>query len=562
MTWKNGSTYGTKASAGGELADGEAAINEAVEQTTLPVITRLKARSMKMIRRSRSRKKKLAMLRRASEDVVEEKRRAERVVQFAIPETVNEEEASNYARLHPFRRSSKFRQPLRRVSRAKGSPPPACLARILPVAPFAPCNIQQPNFDLTSDGESEAEEDEKLPPILLEGVQEEDEVSDAERNSDDELRDGSDKETFTVLSAVTVAASPAPGTTCTEGVKEDGEEEEGTERHKIASNPLERRASLERVRTLVRRRSSYRVSVRRVSVRRASVTRRQSVVRRASRASLRRPSTFTARRTSIVAGTVVRRRSSAVPGYIYRRRSIGARSPYGSNPLQQRKKPRRIRRLYRRPRKIVVLGEMCSGKTSLISAYVRDKFSEIYVPTILTSCMTDADVLGQKIELVVVEVAGRIDYAKFRYCAYQKMDLVILCYSADNPVSLAAIEDQWLPELKKVAPKVPYILVGTKKDLREEYIYEVELSKKHATANNDSGATKNAVPEDVREKFVTTRQGAEVAEQIGAQDFIECSAMYRDGTRDVFETAAKLALKRSPRRKKRHTQRADTCTIL
>jgi GTPase SAR1 family protein len=182
--------------------------------------------------------------------------------------------------------------------------------------------------------------------------------------------------------------------------------------------------------------------------------------------------------------------------------------------------------------------------------------------------MTDADILGEKIELVVVEVAGRIDYAQFRNCAYHKMDLVIMCYSADSPTSLAAIKTHWLPELMKVSPKVPYILVGTKKDIREEFVYDVELSRRaqlNAAKKESTDGCHNlqsTVDQELRERFVTTRQGKEAAEEMGAKDFIECSAMYRDGTRDVFETAAKLALRRSPRRKKRNSRQRDTCTIL
>ena len=537
-------------------------LDAAVERTAVSVLERLKARSVKIIRKSRSKKKKVAV-RRTSEDAAVEKRRTsghatERVVHFDVSD--KEDERSSYVRQDPFRRSSKFRQPLKRVSRVKGSPPPSYLARIRPLPipedPLERC-LCQPNFDQTSDGEENEEEDEegeegegeeeeeeeekKLPSIFLQNLQN---ASDGESSEDESEDSRGEDENYTVLPAVTLRA-------------------EEKERQEIASNPLasceretSRRATFGKV--YVRRRSSYyRASVRRQSVQRASLR----------RGSLRRPSTFTGtrRRSSVVTATV-RRRSSAVPGYVYRRRSVGTHSPYASYPLQHRKKRRRMRRPYRRPRKIVVIGDMCSGKTSLISAYCRDQFSDLYVPTILTSCMTDAEVLGEKIELVVVEVAGRVDYTRFHQCAYKKMDLVILCYSADNPKSLRAIKDHWVPELTTFAPNVPYILVGTKKDIREEIDYETELSRQSKTeaANNNLSVagTRNGCGDDLQDKFVTTRQGLEAAELIGAKDFIECSAMYRDRTRDVFETAAKIALRQSPRRKKKHTYRAETCTIL
>lgn len=525
MTWKNGSTYNTRQSK--VSLEGVA---------TGSVVGKTKSRTLKAARLSRFKKKKES----SSRAVDELPQRRERVVQFEFPVKEDDKQAAEFARTDPFRRSSKFRQPVRRISRPKGSPPPSQLARIYRGDDrFA--KIGQPNFDQTSDGES-ADEEEPLPPILLENVRNETEDESSESTSDDE------EETYTVLPAVTVATSTVPT------------EHEELERHSVADNPLEsqwqgapRRVSVQK--HLIRRRSSYRASVRRASMRRVSI-RRESV-----RATVRRQSNVS-RRQSIVVGTV-RRRSSAVPGYVYRRRSVAARSPCGSKPLQYRKRRKRVPRQCRRPRKIVVIGDMCSGKSSLISAYCRDKFSELYVPTILTSCMTDADVLGEKIELVVVEVAGRIDYAKIRRCAYHKMDLVILCYSADRPSSLAAIKTNWLPELKKVAPEVPYILVGTKTDIREEKMSAVEHMKHSTKGKLEDVDTDSLRPEDVlKDNIVTTRQGVEAAESIGAKDFLECSAMYRDGTRDVFEMAAKIALRRSPRRKKKHPHGAGTCTIL
>ena len=212
----------------------------------------------------------------------------------------------------------------------------------------------------------------------------------------------------------------------------------------------------------------------------------------------------------------------------------------------------------RRPRKIVVVGDMCSGKSGLISAYCRDQFNDMYTPTILRSCQTDAKVFGEKIDLVVVEVAGRDDYARLRRCAYHKMDAVILCYSADSVTSLEKVTTQWLPEVKEYAPKVPYILVGTKKDAKEDHIYhELLLQGQLPEDKVQSLRTESFVSKDV----VTTSHGFEVAQSIGAHSFLECSALYRDGTREVFETVTKIALKKS--RRKRKVQRSDDiCTIL
>ena len=579
MTVKSGgSTYSAAGATGCEVGTSGQKIridpvvgdrSEAADETVaFTAIKKLKARSVKLMAAGRS-KKKTKTLRRPSEVAASRPRRQ---VHFRIPErstaapAPSEEESSlDFSRSNPFRRSSKFRQPLRRVSRAKGSPPPVHFARIRPIPehPGREGRLAQPNFDQTSDGESEGEkkegedkeQDEELPPILLQSLLRN--FSETGASDGGSTSSSDEEETYTILPATTVAASSSRDSSS------EGGEKEGEERHELADPPLARRASVANARTLIRRRSSYRASMRRGSRRRlSSCARRGSLARR--------------RRSSVVTQTA-RRKSTALPtSYVVRRRSSTVRRPYDSSPSQQRVKRRkqRHRPRRRRPRKIVVVGDMCSGKTSLISAYCRDKFSEVYVPTILTSCMTDADILGEKIELVVVEVAGRNDFSKFRNCAYHKMDLAILCYSADSPASLKAIKDHWVPELLQAVPRVPYILVGTKKDIRDEQVCKVELSHRSRVnlAKNSSftGSQQEAREKliaagqlEAREEFITTSQGLEAAEAIGAKDFIECSAMYRDGTREVFETAAKLALRRSPRRKKKHYRRsADTCTIL
>ncbi len=207
---------------------------------------------------------------------------------------------------------------------------------------------------------------------------------------------------------------------------------------------------------------------------------------------------------------------------------------------------------HHRPRKIVVVGDMCSGKSSLISAYCKDKFNETYVPTILRSCITDAILHGEKVELVVIEVSGREDYFKLRKCAYKKTDAIVLCYSCDNPSSLEKIRSYWLPELQENVPSVPCILVGTKKDIRDEILGQLEgMSPEERTHKIKSDS----------EKFVVESVGYEISEAIGAQCFLECSAKYRDGTRNVFETVAKVAMKKS-RRKRKVQRTGDVCGIM
>uniref|UniRef100_A0A453EHW5 Uncharacterized protein n=1 Tax=Aegilops tauschii subsp. strangulata TaxID=200361 RepID=A0A453EHW5_AEGTS len=62
---------------------------------------------------------------------------------------------------------------------------------------------------------------------------------------------------------------------------------------------------------------------------------------------------------------------------------------------------------------------------------------------------------------------------------------------------------QWMPELRRYAPGIPVLLVGTKLDLREDRAYLAD----HAA-----------------DSIITTEQGEELRRQIGAVAYIECSS--------------------------------------
>ena len=115
-----------------------------------------------------------------------------------------------------------------------------------------------------------------------------------------------------------------------------------------------------------------------------------------------------------------------------------------------------------------------------------------------------------------------------RPLSYPDSDVLLICFSIVNPVSLANVVDRWLPEVSHFCPKVPFILVGTKKDLRTDPRVLESLSL-------------------TKEKPVTTEQGQQVAALINAHAYLECSSRTREGVRQVFETATLAALrKRKP----------------
>ena len=230
-----------------------------------------------------------------------------------------------------------------------------------------------------------------------------------------------------------------------------------------------------------------------------------------------------------------------------------------------RHRDKRIRmHIVRRPRKILVLGDMMSGKSNLISAYCSDKFNETYVPTICRCMETDATVWGEKINLVVVDISGRDDFEPLRRRAYHKMDAAIICYPVDSTDSFERVHSFWVPELRRFAPKAPFVVVGTKRDIRDEARDRLEEQKmlKGEEEELKMAGRLSAEATFVKE-FVSHDRGKRMSNNLGAAGFYECSSIYRDGTRKLFEGVTKVALQKSRRKKKTRNNHGDNmCNII
>lgn len=79
-------------------------------------------------------------------------------------------------------------------------------------------------------------------------------------------------------------------------------------------------------------------------------------------------------------------------------------------------------------------------------------------------------------------------------------------------------------------PDVPFILVGTKSDIRNE---PAELEKLRAQGQSP----------------ITTEQGNELARKLKAIKYMECSAKTQENLKDVFDEAVRAVL-RPPKKKK------------
>ncbi|KAK5622417.1 hypothetical protein ILYODFUR_005144 [Ilyodon furcidens] len=174
-------------------------------------------------------------------------------------------------------------------------------------------------------------------------------------------------------------------------------------------------------------------------------------------------------------------------------------------------------------KKLVIVGDGACGKTCLLIVFSKDQFPEVYVPTVFENYVADIEVDGKQVELALWDTAGQEDYDRLRPLSYPDTDVILMCFSIDSPDSLENIPEKWTPEVKHFCPNVPIILVGNKKDLRNDEHTRRELAK-------------------MKQEPVKSEEGRDMAGRITAFGYMECSAKTKDGVREVFEMATRAAL--------------------
>ncbi|KAF1599752.1 UNVERIFIED_CONTAM: Rho-related GTP-binding protein RhoA-B, partial [Eudyptes robustus] len=174
-------------------------------------------------------------------------------------------------------------------------------------------------------------------------------------------------------------------------------------------------------------------------------------------------------------------------------------------------------------KKLVIVGDGACGKTCLLIVFSKDQFPDVYVPTVFENYVADTEVDGKQVELALWDTAGQEDYDRLRPLSYPDTDVILMCFSIDSPDSLENIPEKWTQEVRHFCPEVPIILVGNKKDIRQDEEAVKEMKK-------------------INQGPISVEDGQKMAQQIGAYAYLECSAKTKDGVKEVFETATRAAL--------------------
>lgn len=183
--------------------------------------------------------------------------------------------------------------------------------------------------------------------------------------------------------------------------------------------------------------------------------------------------------------------------------------------------------------KCVLVGDSGTGKSYLLSTYVRRAFPGDYHPDFLDSYSVELNINNSMAQLHLWDTAGSEEYDRVRPLCYPNTNVVIICFSIADPISFHNVTHTWLPDVNPYCSTTPILLVGTKRDLRENKEIVENLKEKKLSP-------------------ITQQQGMDLAKQIGAVGYFECASIQMAGLDEIFEKAAQISLqgiKRPPPKK-------------
>lgn len=135
--------------------------------------------------------------------------------------------------------------------------------------------------------------------------------------------------------------------------------------------------------------------------------------------------------------------------------------------------------------KVVLLGEGCVGKTSLVLRYVENKFNEKHFSTLQASFLNKRlNIAGKRINLAIWDTAGQERFHALGPIYYRDSNGAILVYDITDEDSFTKVKN-WVKELRKMLGEdVCLCIAGNKTDLEKERAVPIHEAESYAASVN------------------------------------------------------------------------------
>uniref|UniRef100_A0A8C5PXW6 Rho-related GTP-binding protein RhoH n=1 Tax=Leptobrachium leishanense TaxID=445787 RepID=A0A8C5PXW6_9ANUR len=186
--------------------------------------------------------------------------------------------------------------------------------------------------------------------------------------------------------------------------------------------------------------------------------------------------------------------------------------------------------------KCVLVGDSAVGKTSLLVRFTSEAFPDVYRATVYENTGIEVYMDGTQISLGLWDTSGNEAFKSIRPLSFQHADIVLLCFSVSNHASFLNLRSKWIAEVRQHLPNIPVLVVATQTDQREM--------------------------DQIRIPCISSVDGKQLARDVKAKGYLECSALSNRGVQQVFECAVRTAINQAKKRARRKRFSVNECKII
>ena len=119
--------------------------------------------------------------------------------------------------------------------------------------------------------------------------------------------------------------------------------------------------------------------------------------------------------------------------------------------------------------KIVVMGDVSVGKTSILTQYIKGTFDQFNESTIGAAFLSKQlqSKSGERVNLEIWDTAGQERYDSLLPMYYRGANVILLIFSLNDPVSFNNLRTRWLKTAENHTLDPLVFIIGNKSDLQQ-----------------------------------------------------------------------------------------------